>query len=69
VRYVLEYAYTRFLGDLDGALGFTRVNSFGAGLELDSSARDVYATRARLMLRYKLGNNVTGWAVGLGVSF
>jgi len=69
VRYVLEYAYTRFLGDLDGTLGFTYVNSFGGGLELDSSARDVYVTRSRLMVRYKVGNNVTGWAVGLGLSF
>ena len=69
VRYVLEYAYTRFLGDLDGALGFTYVNSFGAGIELDAGARDVFATRLRLMVRYKLGSNVTGWAVGLGVSF
>ena len=69
VRYVLEYAYTRFLGDLDGALGFRYVNSVGAGLELDSSASDVHVTRTRLMVRYKVGNNVTGWAVGLGVSF
>jgi hypothetical protein len=69
VRYVLEYAYTRFLGDLDGALGFTYVNSFGAGLELDTSRYDAYATRVRLVLRYKVGGNVTGWAVGLGASF
>jgi len=69
VRYVLEYARTRFLGDLEGALGFYYVNSFGAGLELDSSARDVFVTRTRLMVRYKVGNNVTGWAVGLAVGF
>ena len=69
VRYVLEYAHTRFLGDLEGALGFRYVNSFGAGLELDSSAHDIHLERARLMVRYKIGNNVTGWAVGLGLSF
>ncbi|HYX64274.1 MAG TPA: hypothetical protein VE935_08660 [Burkholderiales bacterium] len=69
VRYVLEYAHTRFLGDLEGALGFEYVNSFGAGLELDTSAREVYATRLRLVARYKTGNNVTGWAVGLAASF
>ena len=69
VRYVLEYAHTRFLGDLEGALGFRYVNSVGAGLELDSSARDVHVERTRLMVRYKVGNNVTGWAVGLGLSF
>ena len=69
VRYVLEYAYTSFLADLKGVLGFDDVHSFGAGLELDSSARDVYVTRTRLLVRYKIGNNVTGWALGLGVSF
>lgn len=69
LRYGLEYAYTRFLGDLDGALGFQYANSFGAGLELDTSRYDAYVTRVRLLFRYKAGNNVTGWAVGLGVSF
>jgi hypothetical protein len=69
LRYVLEYAYTSFLADLQGVLGFDDVHSFGAGLELDSSKYDVYVTRTRLMLRYKIGNNVTGYAVGLAVSF
>jgi hypothetical protein len=69
VRYVLEYAYSRFLGDLDGALGFTYVSSFGVGLELDTSQQATYVTRTRLLFRYKTGNNVDGWAVGLGVSF
>ena len=69
LRYVLEYAYTSFLADLRGVLGFEDVHSLGAGLELDSSNRDVYVTRTRLLVRYKVGNNVTGWAVGLAVSF
>jgi len=69
LRYVLEYAHTRFLGDLEGALGFDYVNSFGLGLELDTSKYDTYITRARFLVRYKTGNNVTGWAVGLAVSF
>jgi hypothetical protein len=69
LRYVLEYAYTSFLADLRGVLGFDDVHSFGVGLELDSSAHDVYVTRTRLLVRYKIGNNVTGWAVGLAVSF
>ena len=69
LRYVLEYAHTRFLGDLEGALGFEYVNSFGVGLELDTSKFDTYVTRTRLLVRYKAGNNVTGWAVGLAVSF
>jgi hypothetical protein len=69
VRYVLEYAYTSFLADLRGVLGFDDVHSFGVGLELDSSKYDTYVTRTRLLVRYKVGNNVTGWAVGLAVSF
>ena len=69
LRYVLEYAYTSFLGDLEGVLGFDDVHSFGLGLELDSSKYDVYVTRTRLLVRYKIGNNVTGYAVGLAVSF
>jgi hypothetical protein len=69
VRYVLEYAYTSFLADLRGVLGFDDVHSFGTGLELDSSNHDVYVTRTRLLVRYKIGNNVTGWALGLAVSF
>jgi hypothetical protein len=69
LRYALEFAHTRFLGDLDGVLGFNDVSSFGAGLELDSSARDAYVTRTRLMVRYKVGENVTGWSLGLAVNF
>lgn len=69
VRYVLEYVYTRFLGDLDGVLGFNNLHSVGAGLELDTSKYDVFVTRARLVGRYKFGDNVKGWSVGFAVSF
>jgi hypothetical protein len=69
LRYVLEYAYTRFLGDLEGVMGFEDIHSFGIGLELDSSKHDIWVTRTRLLARYKVGNNVEGWAVGLAVSF
>jgi len=69
LRYVLEYAHTTFFGDLDGALGFDHLNSVGAGLELDSSKYDIIVTRTRLVARYKFGENVSGWSVGLAVSF
>ena len=69
LRYVLEYAYSRFLGDLEGVLGFEDVHSFGLGLELDSGNYEVYVARTRLLVRYKIGNNVTGWALGLALSF
>jgi hypothetical protein len=69
LRYVLEFAHTTFLGDLDGVLGFNYLTSLGTGLELDSSAHDVAVTRTRLMARYQVGEHVRGWSVGLAVSF
>ena len=69
MRYVLEYAYTRYLGDQAGVLGFSSLNSVGVGLELDSSAHDLFVTRTRLMLRHMFGQNVSGFSLGLAVSF
>jgi hypothetical protein len=69
LRYVLEFAHTTFLGDLDGVLGFNYLTSLGTGLELDSSAYDVTVTRTRLMARYQVGEHVKGWSIGLAVSF
>lgn len=69
LRYVLEFAHTQFFGDLRGVLGFNWLTSVGAGLELDSSKYDIFVTRSRLLLRYKFGDNVEGWSVGLAVSF
>jgi hypothetical protein len=68
LRYVLEYAYTRYLGDQAGILGFDHLSSIGVGLELDSSARDVTLTRTRLMLRYVFGGDVSGVTIGLAFS-
>ena len=68
-RYVLEYAYTHFYGDLDGALGFDTLHSVGAGVELDTSKYDFWVTRVRLVARFKRGDNVSGYGVGLAVSF
>lgn len=69
VRYVIETAVTRFVGPDAGLLGFDQLYSVGAGLELDSSAYDVYVTRTRLVARYKFGPNVSGVSVGLAMSF
>ena len=68
VRYVLEYAYTRYLGD-QPSLGFSNLHSVGAGLELDSSAHDIFITRTRLVGRYRFGNNVSGFGISLAVTF
>jgi hypothetical protein len=68
VRYVLEGAYTVFLGD-QGEMGLSEMASLGLGLELDSSAYPVWATRWRAVARYKFGSNLHGWALGLAISF
>jgi len=69
VRYVLEYAYSYFLGDQGDILGFNNLHSVGAGFELDTSAHGVLVTRVRLVGRYRFGDNVTGWGISLAVSF
>lgn len=69
LRYVLEHSYSEYLGDQRGALGFDRLFTVGAGVELDSSAYDMFITRTRLVMRYMWGNNVYGTSVGLAVSF
>jgi hypothetical protein len=68
VRYVLEGAYTRFLGS-QVELGVDRMASVGAGIEFDSSAYDIWATRWRGMVRYKFGPDIAGWSFGVAVSF
>ena len=69
IRYVLEFSHTQFIGDLRGGMGFDWLTSLGAGLELDSSAHKVIITRTRLLGRYKFGNGVQGWSLGIAVSF
>ncbi len=69
VRYVLEYAFTYYFGPDGDMLGFNKLNSVGAGLELDTSALGRWATRWRLVGRYRFGQDVSGWGVSLGISF
>jgi len=69
LRYVLEGSHTTFFGDQAGVLGFNYLTSVGMGLELDSSAYDLFITRTRLVGRYVFGQNVTGFSIGLAVSF
>ena len=69
VRYVLEFTYSLFFGDQEDVLGFNHLCSLGAGLELDTS-RYLYLTqRVRLIARYRFGENVSGYSIGLGISF
>ncbi|MCG8688785.1 MAG: hypothetical protein MI892_28205 [Desulfobacterales bacterium] len=69
LRYVLETSITGFYGPQRGALGFDHLGSIGAGFELDSSAYLKRISRVRLVARYLLGDSVTGYSVGLAVSF
>jgi len=69
VRYVNEFAYSYYFGPNGDMLGFNHLTSLGAGIELDTGALDRIVTRWRLMARYRFGENVTGWSVGLGMSF
>ena len=69
VRYVLEFAFTHYFGPDGDMLGFNNLNSVGVGLELDTSALDRWATRWRLIGRFRFGQGVSGWSIGLGISF
>jgi hypothetical protein len=68
VRYVLEGAYTRFMG-AEKETGLNQLSSVGLGLELDTSAKDIWVTRVRLVGRYRFGPGVHGYSVGLAASF
>jgi len=68
VRYVLEGAYTRFLGS-QTEVGVDRMASVGVGIEFDSSAYDIWTTRWRGLVRYKFGPDIAGWSFGIAVSF
>ena len=69
VRYVLEGAHTQFFGEQQNALGFDHLTSLGVGVELDSSAHEVFVSRIRLVARRMYGQNVTGSSIGLALSF
>ena len=69
VRYVLEFTYSLYFGDQEEVLGGDHLFSLGAGIELDTSAYLYLTQRIRLIGRYRFGENVTGWSVGLGISF
>ncbi len=69
VRYVLELSHSRYMGSQTGILGFNSLTTLGTGLELDTSAHEVFVTRVRAVLRYVFGNNVSGFSLGLAASF
>lgn len=68
VRYVFEGAYTRFFG-VQRETGLNQLSSIGFGLEADTSEKDIWVTRVRLVGRYRFGPGVHGYSVGLAASF
>ena len=69
LRYVLELSHSTYLGSQAGVLGFNHLTSFGAGLELDTSAVTKLFSRVRLVGRYAFGQNISGASLGLALSF
>ena len=69
VRYVLEFTFSHYFGNQDDILGFNNLFSLGAGLELDTSYYSNLVSRIRLIGRYRFGENVSGYSIGLGISF
>jgi hypothetical protein len=74
VRWVTEAQHSHFFGDPQAALGFEHLTKIGGGLELDLEelkigAFGLYTERVRLVGRYVFGLNVTGFSVGLGITF
>ena len=69
VRYVLEFTASHYFGNQDDTLGFNNLFSLGAGLELDTSYYFNLFSRVRLIGRYRFGQNVSGYSIGLGISF
>jgi hypothetical protein len=69
LRYVLELSHSHYFGNQAGALGFNYLTTLGTGLELDTSAHEVFVTRLRAVVRYVFGNNVSGVSLGLAASF
>ena len=50
-------------------VGVDRMASLGVGLELDSSAYDLWVARWRGVLRDTFGPDISGWSFGMAISF
>ncbi len=69
LRMVGEISASSFFGPQRKALGFNHLISIGTGVELDLSAHALYLQRARTLVRFLIGENVTGVSLGLSLSF
>lgn len=69
LRWVAEAAHSEFLGPEGDVLGFERLSQVGGGIELDTQEEGNLITRTRLVGRYVFGDNVSGFNIGIAVSF
>jgi hypothetical protein len=69
LRFLVEAAHSEYIGSQRGALGFDRLTSVGAGLELDISAHGLWFERARVVVRHLMGEHASGTSIGLSVGF
>ncbi len=75
LRWVIDGSASYYLGDQRDALGFSWSAKIGGGIEFDVGRYEIGAvglnlSRVRLIGRYFFGDrNVTGYSVGLGMSF
>lgn len=69
VRYLLEFTHSEFLGDQRDVLNIERLSSFGLGIEVDTGAKDIILDRTRMVARYLVGENVSGFSLGFAVTF
>jgi hypothetical protein len=75
LRWVLDGNATSYLGDQREAIGFSWAVKVGGGIEFDSGrwelgAMGINLNRVRLIGRYFFGDdNVTGYSIGIGMSF
>jgi hypothetical protein len=75
IRWVLDGSATGYLGDQREAIGFDWAVKVGGGIEFDTGrlefgAAGINLQRVRLVARYLFAdNNITGYSIGLGMSF
>lgn len=69
LRAVVQFAHTRYLGVQAGALGFEYLTKIGTGLELDVGALELVLDRARVTLNAVVGDKISGFSLGFGLSF
>lgn len=69
LRWLLQGSGSIFLGDQRDALGFSWLSSLGVGLEADFAETNDFVSRVRVTLSGVIGDRVSGYALGLGISF